>query len=74
MTSRGADEGAGDFREQIGDGARVVALDGFAGEDHRTGIDVIGIYLGEVVAGTEELREVVGVDGVVGQVRGELDR
>ena len=34
MAGGGADETAGLLGEQVGDGARVVALDRFAGEDH----------------------------------------
>ena len=34
MARRGADELAGFLGKQVGDGARVVALDGFAGQDH----------------------------------------
>ena len=74
MAGGGADEGSGHFREQLGDGARVVPLDRLAGEDHGAGIDVVGIDLREVVAAAEELGEVVGVDGVVGQVGRQLDR
>ena len=74
MAGGGADELAGHFREQLGDGARVVPLDRLAGQDDGAGIDVVGIDLREVVAAAEEFGEVVGVDGVVGQVGRQLDR
>ena len=74
MAGGGADERSGHFREQFGDGARVVPLDRLAGQDHGAGVDVVGIDLREVVAAAEELGEVVGVDGVVGQVGRQHDR
>ena len=39
MPGGGADEAAGLLRKQVGDRARVVALDRLAGEDHGAAID-----------------------------------
>ena len=41
MPGRGADELAGFLREQVGDGARIGALDRLAGQDHGAGIDLV---------------------------------
>ena len=41
VPGRGADELAGLLREQVGDGARVAALDGLAGEDDRAAVDLV---------------------------------
>ena len=40
MAGRGADELAGFLREQVGDGARVAALERLAGQDGRAAVDL----------------------------------
>ena len=46
MAGGGADEAAGLLREQVRDGARIVALDGLAGQDHGAAIDATRIDVG----------------------------
>ena len=74
MAGRSANEPAGLLREQLGDGARVAPLDGFAGQDHGAGVDVGGVDARIGVAAAEETRELVRVDRVVGKVGREQDR
>ena len=65
VAGRGADELAGLLREQVGDGARVVALERLAGEDDGAAVDRLGLDPGIGVAAADEAREIVDVDGVV---------
>ena len=74
VPGRGTDEATGFLGEQVGDGARVAALDRFAGEDHGAAVDVGGLEVGVLVAAADEARELVDVDGVVREVRREQDR
>ena len=74
VPGRGADELAGLLREQVGDGARVAALDRLAGEDDRAAVDLVAFDARIGVAAADEAGELVDVDGVVGQIGGEQDR
>ena len=74
MAGRGANEPAGLLREQLGNGARIAPLDGFAGQDHGAGVDVGGVDARIGVAAANEAFELVGVDGVVGEIRCQQDR
>ncbi len=74
VAGRGADELAGLLGEEIGDGARVVALERLAGEDDGAAVDRLGLDPGIGVAAADEARELVDIDGVVGAIGREQDR
>ncbi len=75
MVARGgADELAGFFREQVGNGARIAALECLAGEDDGAAVDRLALDPGEGVATADEACELVDVDRVVGPVGREQDR
>ena len=69
MARGGAHEPAGFLGEQIGDGAGIVPLDRLAGQDDGAGIYVGGVDARIGVAAADEAFELVGVDGVVGEIR-----
>jgi len=74
MAGGGADELARFFGEQVGDGAGVLPLQRLAGQDHRAGIDVASGEARLRIGLGDELGELGGIDGVVGQVRRQQNR
>ena len=70
----GADELAGFRGEQFVDRLGVPALDRLAGEDHRAAIDIVALETRLAVALRDERAERGGIDGAVGEERGEHDR
>ncbi len=70
----GADELAGLLRKEVGDGARVRALDRLAGKDHGATVDLVALDARIGIGAADEAREFVDVDGVVRQVRRQQDR
>ena len=57
VAGRGADEVSSLRGEQVGDGARVVAPDRFAGEDDCAGVDVARGEAGFLIGGVDETTE-----------------
>src|SRR5882724_5194130 len=75
MTGRGADEGAALRGEQVGDRARVVAPDRFAGKDDCSGVDVARGQASLLVCGVDETTEGLIVDAFATcAVRSQVDR
>src|SRR5229473_2585690 len=70
----GADELAGLLGEQIGDGARIAALERLPGQDDGAAIDRLALDAGVGVAAADEPRELVDVDRIVAPVGREQDR
>ena len=70
----GADEPAALGREELGDGPRVGALQGHAGQDHGPGVDGGPGQAGLPVGSADEDAEGADVDQPVGAVGGEEDR
>ncbi len=62
VARRGADEVAALRGEQVGDGARVVAPDRFAGENDRAGVDLRGSEARFLVGGVNQTAERLIVD------------
>ena len=75
VARRGADEIAALRGEQVGDRARVVAPDRFAGKDDRAGVDVAGSQARFLVGGVDQTAERLLVDAFpTGAIRREMDR
>ncbi len=70
----GADEFAADLREQLADRLRVLAAQRLAGEDHRAGIDLIGMDAGAGVGILDDLADGILVDAHIARVGRERDR
>ena len=60
--------------EDLVDGARVLALDRLAGQDHGAAVDVAPPQAGVVIGVLHEMLERLGVDGAVRQERRQHDR
>jgi hypothetical protein len=67
-------EFAGFVRKQLGDRARVAALERLAGQNDGAAVDRLGVDAGIGVAAADEAGEIVDVDGVVGPIRRKQDR
>ena len=74
MPGGGADELAGLLGEQVGDGARVLALNRLAGEDNGAGVDLVAFDPCIRVSAADEAGQFFDVDGVVGKIRRQQDR
>ena len=74
VAGRGADELAGFGREDFVDGARVLALDRFAGQDHGAAVDIGAAQAGVVIGVVHKMGQLVRVDGPVRQERRQHDR
>jgi len=74
VAGRGADELAADFREELADRLRVLAPQRLAGEDHRAGVDRIGMQPGGCVRVLDDLADGGLVDAHLARVRRERDR
>ena len=69
MAGRGAHELAAFLGEQIGDGAGIISLQRFAGQDNGAGVDVLRCQLGFLECASEKFLQLIGVDRVIGAVR-----
>ena len=74
MAGAGADEFSGLRGEQFVDGARVLALDRLAGEDHGAAVDRVLAEASVAIAAFDEAAEHRGVDQAVGAKRRQQNR
>ena len=74
VAGAGADEFPRLRGEELVDGARVLALDRLAGEDHRAAVDLIFVETGVAVAVIDEIAECAGVDQAIRTKRRQQDR
>ncbi len=74
MPGRRADELAAHLREHVGDRLGVLAAQRLAGEDHRAGVDMVGMHAGGLVGRVDDVPDRLIVDALLAEIRRQRDR